>query len=181
MIQIDNFFLMSFIGLAIITLVLLLTRISTKKVIFFSVIYLYATIVFGLTLCPIPFQGMDFIVEADNNLVPFATIIDTVQNVNTQSMLLQIGGNIAMFIPCGVLLHITVKRNRRIFVPIAIMLLPLFVEIVQHAVGLAIGYNYRSFDIDDIILGSIGGLIGYSFCMMVLSKLIVAKRKKEQK
>ena len=86
-----------------------------------------------------------------------------------------------MFIPCGVLIHATIKRNRRIFIPIAIMLLPLFVELVQHAVGLAIGYNYRSFDIDDIILGSIGGLIGYSFCMMVLSKLIAAKRKKEQK
>ena len=181
MIQIDDFFLMSFIGLAIITLVLLFLRTSTKKVIFFSGIYLYATIVFGLTLCPIPFQGMDFIYEANNNFIPFATIIDTVQNVNSQSMLLQIGGNIAMFIPCGVLLYITVKRNRRLFIPLAIILLPLLVEIVQHAVGIAIGYNYRSFDIDDIILGGIGGLIGYSFCMVVLSKLNFAKRKKEQK
>ena len=179
MIQIDNFFLMSFIGLAIITLVLLILKRPAKKVILFSGIYLYATIVFGLTLCPIPFQGTDFIYEANNNFIPFATIIDTVQNVNTQSMLLQIGGNIAMFIPCGVLLYITVKRNRRVFIPLAIILFPLLVEMIQHAVGIAIGYNYRSFDVDDIICGCTGGLIGYLFCIAVLSIIRPLHRRRQ--
>ncbi len=181
MILIDQFFLMAFIGFAIFDLLLLIFKTPTKKIIHISCIYLYITVVLGLTLCPIPFQKAGFTVEATNNITPFATIIDTLQNASTKTMILQVGGNIAMFIPYGIFLYVLVKRNRRIVIPLSLILFPIIIEVLQHVVGIAIGYNYRSFDVDDIILGSIGCLIGYSFCIVVFSRIRLAKFKKAQK
>ena len=102
--------------------------------------------------------------------------IDIIQNTNTQVMLLQIGGNIALFIPAGAFLHVLANRNNRFVVPLLIVLAPIIVELLQHVVGLAIGYNYRSFDVDDIILGSIGCLVGYLFGIVVLSRIKLLHR-----
>lgn len=181
MILIDQFFRMAFIGLAIFVLFLLIFKMPIKKVVFISSIYLYATVILGLTLCPLPLQKVDFVAEANNNFIPFATIIDCMQNVSTKTALLQIGGNIAMFVPLGAFMYALVKRNRRIVIPLLILLFPILVEVIQHVVGIAIGYNYRSFDVDDIILGCSGCLIGYLFCIVVLSRISLEKFKKVQK
>ena len=176
MILLDQFFLMAFIGFAIFDLFLLLFKTPTKKVIRVSGIYLYITVVLGSTLCPIPFQKTNFVVEANNNFIPFATIIDIMENANALLMLLQIGGNIALFVPAGVFLYMLVKRNHRIVIPLFIMLVPIFIEVLQHVVGIAIGHNYRSFDVDDIILGTIGCLMGYLFGIIVLSRIKLLHR-----
>lgn len=176
MILIDQFFRMAFIGLAVIDLLLLIFKTPTKKLLLISSIYLYVAVVLGITLCPIPFQKLNFVVEADNNFTPFATIIDIIQNTNTQLILLQIGGNIALFIPAGAFLYMLANRNKRFVVPLLIVLAPIIVELLQHIVGIAIGYNYRSFDVDDITLGGVGCLIGYLFGIVALSRIKLLHR-----
>lgn len=49
----------------------------------------------------------------------------------------------------------------------------LTIELIQFVCGLFIGYNYRSFDVDDLILNTLGTIIG-----LLLYKLFYGVLKK---
>ena len=49
------------------------------------------------------------------------------------------------------------------YVYILPLLFPLVIELLQFIIGFAIGYNYRSVDIDDFILNALGGYLGILF------------------
>lgn len=91
------------------------------------------------------------------NLIPFRTIIDYLFNedVIVRSFAFSnIMGNIAIFIPLGIYIPLLINK-KSIFTNSAIVaLISLCVEIVQYI--LAIG----TADVDDIILNTIGGLLG---------------------
>lgn len=86
------------------------------------------------------------------NLVPFSEILrydfgSTLFNYN-------VFGNIIIFIPFGYLIGEYVKPKKVWPVLITTFITSMVVEFVQLEIG-------RSFDIDDILLNLIGGLIGY--------------------
>ncbi len=63
-----------------------------------------------------------------------------------------------MLMPLGVFYSIYVKNYKMRF--LYVFLFSVSLEIMQFLIGLLIGYNYRSTDIDDVILNTIGGIIG---------------------
>ncbi len=63
-----------------------------------------------------------------------------------------------MLMPLGVFYSIYVKNYKMRF--LYVFLFSVSIEIMQFLIGLLIGYNYRSTDIDDVILNTIGGIIG---------------------
>ncbi len=93
------------------------------------------------------------------NLMPFRTIGMYLRNYRSFGLELwatNLLGNIIVFMPLGILPSIISKGLRSIFkILLLTMLLSLTVELLQLA--LRVG----SFDIDDIILNTIGGGFGY--------------------
>ena len=122
------------------------------NIMFYGVMFLYALILFFLL-----FKKKSVGSFRTINLIPFRTIIDYLFNedVIVRSFAFSnIMGNIAIFIPLGIYIPLLINK-KSIFTNSAIVaLISLCVEIVQYI--LAIG----TADVDDIILNTIGGLLG---------------------
>ena len=82
-------------------------------------------------------------------------------------------GNICLFIPFGYLItDMFWERTKKatVFIPlIVVVITSLTIEIIQMYIG-------RSFDIDDIILNFIGGLVGYLFFVVLHKIMDILKR-----
>lgn len=96
------------------------------------------------------------------NLVPFQTIALQAESETTWQKIRQLGGNVLVFAPFGLLLPLAAPgfaRLRRVFV--AGFVFSVGIELAQLAVSAALGYSYRVADIDDVILNVPGVLAGY--------------------
>lgn len=88
------------------------------------------------------------------NAIPFRTIYSYITGSNAIIAASNILGNIILFVPLGIYLQL-LNRAKKIWTSMLIIILTtLFVEIFQFVFGLGV------VDIDDIILNSLGGLIG---------------------
>ncbi|MCT4544748.1 MAG: VanZ family protein [Vallitalea sp.] len=107
------------------------------------------------------------------NLVPFKTIRNYIINrkyVNDSVVITNILGNIFAFIPFGFFVP-TLFIKTRCFIKVILIsgLLSLLVELMQYK--FAVG----TFDVDDIILNTIGGFVGYivfKICFNIYYKLL---------
>lgn len=102
------------------------------------------------------------------NLVPFKEIMRFYtyrEYVGFWAFLLNLFGNVLAFAPFGFMVPILSRANRR-FINVAWLtfILSLTVELLQ--LMLKVG----SFDVDDLILNTIGGMMGY-FAFYVLNHL----------
>lgn len=88
------------------------------------------------------------------NLVPFRTVASFFRHCSADIFLVNIVGNIVMFIPWGLGLPLLWKKQQKaVRVARNALLLPLFIESCQLFIG-------RSVDVDDLILNFVGGCIG---------------------
>lgn len=119
---------------------------------------------FKLTLTPVQDHG-----QAGGNTDPGRSLRFYLQRP-TKDALLQIGGNLALLAPLGVLLPIVWTSLRG---PIRLTLLAgvlsLVIETIQGTLVMG-----RAFDIDDVILNATGVVIAYLFLGRRLSKLLRA-------
>lgn len=129
--------------------------------------YIYIIMVLGLTLFPLPYQEVESMYPAPNNLIPFQSIGSMLQRGISYTALVQIGGNVMIAIPYGLLLCI-LSCKKGIQRLLAALGFPLTIELLQLLVGKIIGLNYRSFDIDDILLNTIGVYVGILCGYMIL-------------
>lgn len=102
------------------------------------------------------------------NIIPFYSIKEYISsNIATikKFAFSNLVGNIVIFIPLGTYLSLF-KNNKRIITNLLfIFIVSLFVEIIQGLLGIGTS------DIDDIILNSLGGLVGilvYKFLVFIL-------------
>ena len=91
-------------------------------------------------------------VYSDANLVPFKEILR--YNIGSTNFYKQVLGNIMLFIPFGFFASYYTKENKIRSIALITFLVSLTIEIVQIYIG-------RSFDIDDIILNVVGGILGF--------------------
>lgn len=89
---------------------------------------------------------------AGNNLIPFKEIMR--YKLGSHLFFKNVIGNIVLFIPYGIFVSLYTKLDKPFHAFCLVLFASVTVEITQLAIG-------RVFDIDDIILNSIGGLIGY--------------------
>lgn len=119
---------------------------------------------FKLTLTPVQDHG-----QAGGNTDPGRSLRFYLQRP-TKDALLQIGGNLALLAPLGVLLPIVWTSLRG---PIRLTLLAgvlsLVIETIQGTLVMG-----RAFDVDDVILNATGVVIAYLFLGRRLSKLLRA-------
>ena len=111
------------------------------------------------------------------NVMPFRSIIQQVDSLIQQGCyrpvfegVRQLGGNVLVFVPFGVLLPLAVPslgRLRRVL--LAGLAFSLAIELGQLAVSLMLGYAYRVTDVDDVILNLSGVLLGYGLLRLASS------------
>lgn len=143
------------------------------------IFYFYVIMLVKVTLFPIPFFPYDIKVlksvhphGMDNNIIPFHTIKHILKySLSLHVKLVQIGGNILLLMPMAFYM-LLVKEELRKFVKIFgfVILTSVSIELIQFIIGLITRYNYRNIDIDDVILNTIGGIIGY-IIFYIINKL----------
>ena len=101
------------------------------------------------------------------NLEPFKTI-DIYQTFGKQVL-----GNFVMLLPLGIYLPLLYTRLRKAYSFFAVLLICFLVSVCIELLQLAT--SYRSTDIDDVILNTLGGCTG--FIIYLLIKTIIAPKK----
>ena len=143
------------------------------QIVCWGLVYIYIIIVLGVTLFPIPFQAVETMYPVPHNLIPFQSICSTLKMGITYTSLMQIGGNIVISIPYGILLYILAhKKGVQRF--LLALLFPLTIEFLQMIIGYIIGLTYRSFDVDDLILNTMGVYAGL-ICGQILLRSHIEK------
>lgn len=92
-----------------------------------------------------------------SNWVPLRGIVNELHNVNHALGIVNIVGNVALFVPTGLLAGLLFRPRRAAFLLAPV--LSTCIEITQSYAGL-------SADIDDIILNTLGGAIGVAAAMI---------------
>ena len=93
------------------------------------------------------------------NLITFVNLFDY---DNKRDLLLNVIGNVAMFIPSGIVLPIVYKRLDTFWrVLVAGAGISLCIEIIQ------LPFRVRATDIDDLVLNTVGVIVGYGLYSLI--------------
>ena len=150
-------------------------RISYKKEFLLLLFILYIVFILCLTLLPVPMTRVDNPNAMDINVVPVINTIkqsfDIFSRHNTFKRLHVIEnilGNIILFIPLGIFLSLFPKYSLKRITAVA-FLCSLSIELIQ-LICRQFG-NYRTVDIDDIILNTTGALLGFIITRWILKRV----------
>lgn len=113
------------------------------------------------------------------NLVPLNEIkrfYKGPESLATGLFWLNIAGNIAAFLPMGLLVALLAPRKPYgVFAVAAVYVASMVAEVLQYV------FKVGSFDIDDVLLNTIGGLIGVLISIPVRRKLAGKPKRKSRK
>ncbi len=125
---------------------------NKKPFVLYKEIFLLFFLIYILCLFQVvTFEDANFYL-AGNNLIPLREI--TRYRLGSRLFFKNVIGNIVLFIPYGLFASSLTKLDK----PFHALALVLFASITVETTQLAIG---RVFDIDDILLNVIGGMLGY--------------------
>jgi glycopeptide antibiotics resistance protein len=125
---------------------------NKKKVLLYQEIFLLFFLIYILCLFQIvTFEDQSLYIN-NNNLVPFREILR--YKIGSRLFIKNVIGNVVMFIPYGIFASLYAKLDK----PFHAFCLVFFASVTVETTQLMIG---RVFDIDDIILNVIGGMLGY--------------------
>lgn len=121
-----------------------------KKLVLHKELYYLIFILYILSLFQVvTFQDVNY---GTSNFIPFKEIFR--YNFGSRLFVKNIVGNILLFLPYGYFVSDYLKTNKARHTIFLTLLVSTTIEIVQLNIG-------RTFDIDDIILNVIGGVLGY--------------------
>ena len=135
----------------------------------------YILMVIIVTLFPFVIGG--YIGEPSMNIVPVFNTIKDIYEVPIGMESYMVGfwiknilGNILLLLPLGIFLPMCFKRLRSFkSTVITCALVSLSIEVIQY-ISIYFG-NFRSCDIDDIILNTLGGMIGFIIYKVIDKKV----------
>ncbi|MFF4750904.1 VanZ family protein [Streptomyces sp. NPDC002514] len=130
----------------------------------------FAVVLARLTLVPSPAS----VALTHSNLRPGSSLRAYLDQPGLRDAAKQIGGNVLLGLPFGVLVPVLAPRARGILhVLLLTAMVMLLVELVQGAL-----ITGRAFDIDDVILNTAGALAGYLFLGRRLGRAVHARAAK---
>lgn len=191
----------------LLTIILMITSILVKKrkrkrifwvregAIFLLSVYLLLLI--GVTLFPVFIQVGEAFRESSIgiNLIPFKDIIHKIGNLGAggfsvafdiKMLLMNVGGNILLLLPLGILAPVLWKRFRSLKSCFILgVITSLSIEFLQLIEGL-LKLGFRAVDIDDLILNVLGIVIGYSLYKIIFKfkfvrNLIINEQQEQRK
>ena len=125
----------------------------------------YLAVLLALTLLPGPGTERDRAVDV--HLEPFATIDLALQRGPGTYEFTLLVGNLVAFVPLGLLLPVVLRRRSAVTVLGAAIALSAGIELAQFAISTAVGYDYRTADVDDVIVNVTGALLGYLALLII--------------
>ncbi|KGL41949.1 hypothetical protein BMT55_03975 [Listeria newyorkensis] len=162
---------------------------TNRELMMISFFAIYIMIVICLVIFPLPVQK-EYILDmikykqgVSNNMIPFRAWIDAMSDIDYVGILgafYQPVANIALFFPFGFYLPIILPEfgfKKIIFIS---FLFSLTIELTQEAINLILGFNYRSFDVDDLICNTFGALLGYVL-FKYIAKFVTFLKAREQR
>lgn len=141
--------------LLLFVIVLVTTRIidiiiNKKKLVLYKDLYFLSFILYMFLLFELV-TSTDF-ESYSNNFIPFKEIMR--YSYTSKLFFKNVLGNVLLFVPFGYFVNKILKNNKMIISIFIALITSSSIELIQMNIG-------RSFDIDDIILNIIGGIIGY--------------------
>ncbi|HET6859095.1 MAG TPA: VanZ family protein [Streptomyces sp.] len=134
----------------------------------FLALVLFSAALARLTL--VPSHASESIVTT--NLRPGASLRQYAEDYTFLAACKQIGGNLVLGMPFGILLPVLVPRSLRLLRVVAFtVVVMILVELAQGAIVAG-----RAFDVDDVILNTTGALIGYLVLGRRLGRIARARR-----
>lgn len=103
----------------------------------------------------VTFQDINF---GTSNFIPFKEIFR--YDIGSRLFVKNIIGNVLLFLPYGYFVSYYLKNKKILPTTFLTLLISITIEIVQLNIG-------RTFDIDDIILNTIGGILGYGIYIIM--------------
>jgi len=158
-------------GLVILVLaemVLIIKKIPLNKNLLFVIFIIYCTLVVSVTLFPIPYQEKGY--DIAYNFKPFSSITNFLRAGISYTMR-NIVGNIILSLPLGILLPLISKKKSFSNIFVLSVIFAICIELLQLKINLLIGYRYRSVDVDDVILNTLGAIIGCGIYKLAPEKL----------
>lgn len=141
----------------------ILFKFGLKKTAIICVFIAYITAVVCIVFFPILYD--EPVVYGNGytwyNLVPFATIAETVSGGFGETAFLQIFGNILLSVPFGFFVMMWMKKPKLWKMFVFAFAFTITIELSQMFIGFAINNMYRNVDIDDVILNATGAFIGF--------------------
>lgn len=135
-------------------------KLSPKRLILITLYYAYIMMVFGTTLFPI--QNYPLTYPPIHNFIPFVTVKELITTLPTSIAIKQILGNLIMFMPFGFLFAFFANKNQFLKCVIFALFFAVSIEFIQFILGVTfVGSQYRSIDVDDVILNTVGAILGY--------------------
>ncbi|MGR8009914.1 VanZ family protein [Streptomyces hypolithicus] len=134
----------------------------------FACLVVFSAVLARLTLAPS--QASEALVTT--NLQPGASLRQYAEDYTFLAACKQIGGNLLLGVPFGLLLPVLMPRSHRLLRVTALtVLVMVLVEMAQGAV-----VTGRAFDVDDVILNTTGALIGYFLLGRRIGRAVHARR-----
>ena len=149
-----------------------------------SFFFIYILGVLRVTLFPIPIDSRLIQETANsgirslhfnNNLIPFKTVyevvISSLQLNYYQLAIRNIGGNLLLLAPLGIFVPIiwpSISGIRRLL--LIGFISSLAIELAQFGISFILGFSYRSFDVDDLLLNTFGVIIGYKLYHFIVKR-----------
>ncbi|KAB2442570.1 VanZ family protein [Bacillus luti] len=145
------------------------TKLEQKKEILTFTFYCSIVFIISLTVFPIKLDPEIYAINKIHNYIPFYSLLDFVENKSIFISFKNIIGNIVLFIPFSFILYIKFcnKATTNILICIGVSC---SIELLQ----ILVPFISRSFDVDDIILNTIGSIIG-TYVAIYISKNSIKK------
>lgn len=151
--------------LLIFTVVIVTIRITylvvhKDKFVLYKELFMLAFLIYAMLLFyVVTFQDVNY---GTNNFIPFKEILR--YKVGSKVFMRNILGNILLFVPFGLFVSHYIKNKKMYPILLISVLVSCSIEFAQTKIG-------RTADIDDVILNTLGGVIGY-FIYKFSDKLI---------
>lgn len=96
------------------------------------------------------------------------------EQLGMKAFVLNVFGNVIGFIPCGFFLPVISRRSRKWYNTFLLsFFLSLFIETIQ------LVFKVGSFDVDDLFLNTLGGIVGF-FLYKTVQKIRIRRRRRGQ-
>lgn len=131
---------------------------------FYKEVFTLLAMIYVLELFQIVTSG-DVVSWSTNNFIPFKEMFR--YKIGSPLFIKNVLGNIVLFMPYGFFIGFYLKEEKARFILLLTLVVSVTIECVQMSIG-------RVFDVDDIILNTLGGFIGaklYIFLVKIASKI----------
>lgn len=148
-----------------------LKKVLVLRNLLFCALLFYISLILAITLFPIPYGWPEPGFIAAYNFIPFNDILLEF-GVGFQAAVRNVGGNIVMFLPLGVILSLIFARKSWLKILWVSALCSAGIEFMQFLIGVTVAHwHYRGVNVDDVILNTVGAMIGFLIYKLIPQSL----------